>query len=82
MGTEGVECIGIACDVTREPACREAMDAVKERFGGIDVLINNAGITHRSAFADTRPGVFQQVMNVNFFIVPRQPCLHSWRGMA
>ena len=66
-GTEGVECIGIACDVTREPACREAMATVKARFGGIDVLINNAGITHRSAFADTRPGVFQRVMNVNFF---------------
>ena len=43
------------------------MATVMDRFGGIDVLINNAGITHRSAFADTRPGVFQQVMNVNFF---------------
>jgi NAD(P)-dependent dehydrogenase (short-subunit alcohol dehydrogenase family) len=37
------------------------------RFGGIDVLVNNAGIAHRSAFADTQVDVLRRVMEVNFF---------------
>ena len=53
LGIGGVESLGLECDITRETACREAMATVVERFGGIDVMLNNAGITHRSAFADT-----------------------------
>ncbi len=63
----GTECVALPCDVSVEGECRQAMAAVSERFGGIDVLINNAGITHRSAFADTDTGVFHRVMGVNFF---------------
>jgi short-subunit dehydrogenase len=43
------------------------MTLVLERFGGIDVLINNAGITHRSRFIDTDVAVFQRIMAVNYF---------------
>lgn len=32
----------------------------------MDLLINNAGITHRSAFKDTSPEVFAKVMAVNY----------------
>jgi NAD(P)-dependent dehydrogenase (short-subunit alcohol dehydrogenase family) len=67
LAAEGFECLALACDVTDEDACRRAIAAVIERFGGIDVLINNAGITHRSAFADTDSVVFRKVMDVNFF---------------
>jgi short-subunit dehydrogenase len=38
-----------------------------ERFGGVDVLINNAGLVHRSAFRDTDVDVFRRVMEVNYF---------------
>jgi len=31
------------------------------------VLVNNAGLTHRSAFADTDPSVLRKVMEVNYF---------------
>lgn len=67
LKTRGVACLGLECDVTREMNCRDAVGKVLERYGGIDVLINNAGITHRSAFADTQSSVFQKVMHVNFF---------------
>lgn len=59
--------IGIACDVTDEAACKRAMQAVKDAFGGIDVLINNAGIAHRSLLSDTGAAVLRRVMEVNFF---------------
>jgi NAD(P)-dependent dehydrogenase (short-subunit alcohol dehydrogenase family) len=67
LAAQGVDCVPVACDVTNEGACRTALAAVIDRFTGIDVLINNAGITHRSAFADTHTAVFRKVMDVNFF---------------
>jgi NAD(P)-dependent dehydrogenase (short-subunit alcohol dehydrogenase family) len=67
LAVQGVDCVPVACDVTNEGACRAAIAAVIDRFTGIDVLINNAGITHRSAFADTQTVVFRKVMDVNFF---------------
>jgi NAD(P)-dependent dehydrogenase (short-subunit alcohol dehydrogenase family) len=59
--------IGIACDVSDEADCARAMQQARQVFGGVDVLVNNAGISHRSAFARTRPEVIRQVMAVNFF---------------
>ncbi|HJW57172.1 MAG TPA: SDR family oxidoreductase [Burkholderiaceae bacterium] len=59
--------IGIACDVTDQAACEAVMQQVIARFGGIDVLINNAGIAHRSPFGATGVAVIRRVMEVNFF---------------
>jgi NAD(P)-dependent dehydrogenase (short-subunit alcohol dehydrogenase family) len=59
--------MGLRCDVTRRGDCEAAMQAVVDRFGGIDVLFNNAGITQRSAFVETRIEVYERVMAVNFF---------------
>ncbi len=55
------------CDVCDAQVCAEQLTGVVERFGGIDVLVNNAGITHRSLFADTELDVIRRVMEVNFF---------------
>ena len=63
----GINAMGITCDVTVEDDCIEAMAAATKSFGGIDVLINNAGISHRSAFAHTDTDVIRRVMAVNFF---------------
>lgn len=64
---EGTQALRLACDVTSEEDCLRAMMEARRAFGGVDVLINNAGITHRSAFAATRPEVVRRVMAVNFF---------------
>ncbi len=55
------------CDVTDYPACEAAFDAIRRDLGGTDVLINNAGLTHVSAFAKTDVQVYRRVMDVNFF---------------
>ncbi len=64
---DGAEAIRIACDVSSEADCLRAMAEARRAFGGIDVLVNNAGITHRSAFTRTEPAVIRRVMEVNFF---------------
>lgn len=63
----GVEARAVPCDITDTGQVSAAMSTIREAFYGIDVLINNAGIAHRSAFVRTRPEVFRRVMEVNFF---------------
>jgi NAD(P)-dependent dehydrogenase (short-subunit alcohol dehydrogenase family) len=63
----GIPTLALSCNITDVAQVQTSMSAVREAFGGIDVLINNAGIAHRSAFADTRLDVFRRVMEVNLF---------------
>jgi NAD(P)-dependent dehydrogenase (short-subunit alcohol dehydrogenase family) len=67
MVSDGMDAIGIYCDVAREAESEVAINAIAEHYGGIDILVNNAGITQRSAFVDTQVYVYRRVMDVNFF---------------
>lgn len=67
LETAGIEALALPCDITDLKQVRSTMSTVREAFGSIDVLINNAGIVHRSAFVNTRPEVFRRVMEVNLF---------------
>ncbi len=64
---KGYQTLPQACDVADETACRSAVEAVQAHYDRLDVLVNNAGITQRDAFANTGPGVIRKVMDVNFF---------------
>ena len=64
---DGRDCLALPCDVTDATACERAVAACIERFGALDVLVNNAGMSHRSAFASTDLTVIRRVMDVNFF---------------
>lgn len=59
--------LAVACDVTQADQCASAIAQVRDALGGIDVLVNNAGISHRSAFSQTDATVLRTVMDVNFF---------------
>lgn len=63
---DGADLLTVLCDVTREDQCTAAMSLARDRFGGVDLLVNNAGITHRSSFGVTAPDVIRRVMAVNF----------------
>lgn len=67
MAARGHRVLTQLCDVTDAAACDAAMRTVSETLGRIAVLVNNAGIAHRSAFAQTRAEVIRRVMDVNFF---------------
>ena len=61
----GEEHFGLACDVTDKDACVAAANAVIEKYGRVDGLINNAGITQPLKTMDIGAENFDAVIDVN-----------------
>ncbi len=61
----GVQAECFVCDVADYSACEEAVAKVKERFGSIDVLVNNAGITRDGLLVRMKEDQFDEVVRVN-----------------
>lgn len=57
----------VVADVSNENDCRHFIESTIEVFGGVDVLINNAGISMRALLKDTSIDVIRRVMDINFF---------------
>ncbi len=57
----------IVCDSSSEEQTRNMVQEVVDRFGQIDLLINNAGISMRSMFETVDLQVLKQVMDINFW---------------
>lgn len=54
-------------DVSREADCNAFIDAVVQKWSGVDVLINNAGISMRALFDEADTSVIRELMDVNFW---------------
>lgn len=67
LAQSNIDAVAVACDVTSFESCRNAMTQIRSHWGAIDVLVANAGITHRSALSETRVEVLRKVMEVNYF---------------
>lgn len=63
----GGEVIAVPTDVTRADDRRRLVDRAVEAFGGLDLLVNNAGVGSWGHFADSTEGICRTVMEVNFF---------------
>jgi short-subunit dehydrogenase len=57
----------VVADVSNENDCRHFIESSIKVFGGIDILINNAGISMRALLKDTSIEVIRKVMDINFF---------------
>jgi len=62
-----VEVLSMKTDVTVEADCRNLIDSAIQRFGKIDVLINNAGISMRALIEDVEIDVLRRMMDVNYW---------------
>lgn len=63
----GREILCVKTDVTLESDCKNLIEKTVEKFGRIDVLINNAGISMRALFNQTDMEVMRKVMDVNYW---------------
>lgn len=54
-------------DLAESEHAEQWLQLVLEKFGRVDVLINNGGVSQKSAALDTKNAVDRQVMEVNFF---------------
>jgi len=54
----------VDCDVAEREDLETAVDAA-EAFGGIDVMVNNAGILRETSFLDVSEAEYREVMDVN-----------------
>ena len=55
----------VAADVTKMADVTGLVDEAWKRFGAADILINNAGVEHKSDFWDTQEAEYDKVMAVN-----------------
>jgi len=62
----GVKGDAIECDVTDYAKVKAAVANVHERFGSIDILINNAGIDLSQPFVDTDQALWERIISVNY----------------
>jgi NAD(P)-dependent dehydrogenase (short-subunit alcohol dehydrogenase family) len=55
----------LACDVADDASVRAAIDAVGERFGGLDIVINNAGIGAQGTVEANSDDEWHRVFDIN-----------------
>ncbi|MFB6340501.1 SDR family oxidoreductase [Saccharicrinis sp. FJH62] len=63
----GVEVLAVKTDVSIESDCKNIVERAVSKFGRVDVLINNAGISMRANFMDVELSVLKRLMDVNFW---------------
>ena len=65
---EGVKCILLPGDISKESHCVHLVEKTVEAFGGINILINNAGVQYSIGDVTEIPSEqFEQVFRINFF---------------
>src|SRR6476661_4503193 len=61
----GVQCLPLRCDIRDEIQIQAAVDETVKRFGGIDILVNNASAISLTPTEHTEPKRFDLMMDIN-----------------
>lgn len=67
----GNEAFFLRCDVTKEADVIAARDAVQQRFGGVDIVVNNAGVAVSGGIDETSAEDWQWIVDINLLGVAR-----------
>ena len=59
--------LGLKCDVTQPSEVRDAFAKVCERFGGVDIVVSNAGAAWQGRIGDVSDELLRQSFELNFF---------------
>jgi 3-oxoacyl-[acyl-carrier protein] reductase len=73
LAGEGADVTAFQCDVTSEADVEALITACDTRYGSVDVLVNNAGITRDATLRKMTSDQFRQVMDVHLY--------GTWLGM-
>lgn len=67
LNDQGADVSCMQVDVTQENQCKSLINHTIKKYGRIDILINNAGISMRSMFIDVELSVMKKLMDVNYW---------------
>ena len=65
LNAAGVQAIALQADVADSQAVSQLFDAIEVRFGGIDVVVNSAGVLQLAPLADSDDALFGRVIGIN-----------------
>ena len=85
LAASGYPCEGVPCDVSDAKSVRSALKKVVSRFGGIDVVVNCAGILDVSSIPKMSPKHWDNIMAVNLkgtFLVVQQALCYLEKSRA
>ena len=63
----GGAALAVACDVTDQPSVARAFAAVAEKFGGVDIVVSNAGAAWQGRIGEVDDATLRQSFELNFF---------------
>ncbi len=81
--TRGLDAVAVACDMADPASVEAAVKSTLERFGSLDILVNNAAIYPMSPLADMPLELWDRVLNTNLrgvFVASRAAAPHLCRA--
>ncbi len=62
---KGINALALKANVSDLTQVEDMFARIKDKFGGVDILINNAGISHSAQFQDLSPEKWDEIFSVN-----------------
>jgi rhamnose utilization protein RhaD (predicted bifunctional aldolase and dehydrogenase)/NAD(P)-dependent dehydrogenase (short-subunit alcohol dehydrogenase family) len=59
--------IGVRCDVTRAESVQKAFDTICETFGGVDIVVSNAGAAYQGRIGEVDEATLRKSFELNFY---------------